>query len=43
MGRLFERPTLRATVDDMLEVVAKGRIRVIIDRIFPPIGGCRCP
>ena len=35
MGPLFERPTLRATVDEMLEAVPKGRIQVVIDRIFP--------
>ncbi|QPI45295.1 MULTISPECIES: quinone oxidoreductase family protein [Pectobacterium] len=35
MGPLFERPEVRASVDDMLQVVAAGRIRVVIDRIFP--------
>ncbi|MBG0751158.1 MULTISPECIES: quinone oxidoreductase family protein [Pectobacterium] len=35
MGALFERPEVRASVDDMLQAVAAGRIRVVIDRIFP--------
>ncbi len=35
MGPLFERPAVRASVDDMLQGVAAGRIRVVIDRIFP--------
>ncbi|WP_414164168.1 quinone oxidoreductase family protein [Superficieibacter sp. BNK-5] len=35
MGPLFERPGVRASVDDMLQAVATGRIRVVIDRIFP--------
>lgn len=35
MGPLFERPEVRASVDDMLQAVAAGRIRVVIDRIFP--------
>lgn len=35
MGPLFERPGVRASVDDMLQAVAAGRIRVVIDRIFP--------
>jgi NADPH:quinone reductase-like Zn-dependent oxidoreductase len=34
MGPLFERPGVRASVDDMLQAVAAGRIRVVIDRIF---------
>ncbi|XQS17049.1 zinc-binding alcohol dehydrogenase family protein [Citrobacter telavivensis] len=35
MGPLFERPDVRTSVDDMLQAVAAGRIRVVIDRIFP--------
>ncbi|POP47650.1 NADP-dependent oxidoreductase [Superficieibacter electus] len=35
MGPLFEKPEVRASVDDMLQAVAAGRIRVVIDRIFP--------
>jgi NADPH:quinone reductase-like Zn-dependent oxidoreductase len=35
MGPLFERPGVQASVDDMLQAVAAGRIRVVIDRIFP--------
>lgn len=35
MRPLFERPGVRASVDDMLRAVAAGRIRVVIDRIFP--------
>lgn len=35
MGPLFERPAVRSSVDDMLQAVAAGRIRVVIDRIFP--------
>ena len=35
MGPLFERPEVRASVDEMLQAVATGRIRVVIDRIFP--------
>jgi NADPH:quinone reductase-like Zn-dependent oxidoreductase len=35
MGPLFERPGVRASVGDMLQAVAAGRIRVVIDRIFP--------
>lgn len=35
MGPLFERPEVRASVDEMLQAVAAGRIRVVIDRIFP--------
>nr|WP_129952597.1 zinc-binding alcohol dehydrogenase family protein [Rahnella sp. RFA10(1/100)] len=35
MGPLFERPGVWASVDDMLQAVAAGRIRVVIDRIFP--------
>lgn len=35
MGPLFEKPGVRASVDDMLRAVAAGRIRVVIDRIFP--------
>ncbi|AEX51851.1 zinc-binding dehydrogenase [Rahnella aquatilis CIP 78.65 = ATCC 33071] len=35
MGPLFERPGVRASVDDMLQALAAGRIRVVIDRIFP--------
>ena len=34
MGPLFERPGVRTSVDDMLQAVAAGRIRVVIDRIF---------
>ncbi|EPK6614461.1 quinone oxidoreductase family protein [Enterobacter cloacae] len=35
MGPLFERPGVRTSVDNMLQAVAPGRIRVVIDRIFP--------
>ncbi|WP_413729629.1 quinone oxidoreductase family protein [Sodalis sp. RH22] len=35
MGPLFERPGVRASVDDMLQALAAGRIRIVIDRIFP--------
>ncbi|MDM2738257.1 zinc-binding alcohol dehydrogenase family protein [Citrobacter sp. Ct235] len=35
MGPLFERPGVRTSVDNMLQAVAAGRIRVVIDRIFP--------
>ncbi|WP_416378453.1 quinone oxidoreductase family protein [Enterobacter roggenkampii] len=35
MGPLFERPCVRTSVDDMLQAVATGHIRVVIDRIFP--------
>ncbi len=35
MGPLFERPGVRASVDNMLQAVVAGRIRVVIDRIFP--------
>lgn len=35
MGPLFERPEVRTSVDDILQAVAEGRIRVVIDRIFP--------
>jgi NADPH:quinone reductase-like Zn-dependent oxidoreductase len=35
MGPLFERPGVRTSVDDMLQAVAAGRIRVVIDRVFP--------
>lgn len=35
MGPLFERPSVRTSVDDMLQAVATGHIRVVIDRIFP--------
>ena len=35
MGPLFARPAVRSSVDDMLQAVAAGRIRVVIDRIFP--------
>ncbi|WJW88320.1 zinc-binding dehydrogenase [Enterobacter pseudoroggenkampii] len=35
MGPLFERSGVRKSVDDMLQAVAAGRIRVVIDRIFP--------
>ncbi|MBU9817977.1 zinc-binding alcohol dehydrogenase family protein [Rahnella sp. C60] len=35
MGPLFEKPGVWASVDDMLQAVAAGRIRVVIDRIFP--------
>ena len=35
MGPLFEKPGVRASVDDMLQALAAGRIRVVIDRIFP--------
>ena len=31
----FERPEVRASVDEMLQAEAAGRIRVVIDRIFP--------
>ena len=35
MGPLFETPAVRSTVDDLLQAVADGRIRTIVDRIFP--------
>ena len=35
MGPLFARPGVRASVDDLLQAVAAGRIKVVIDRIFP--------
>ncbi|CAI1494900.1 Quinone oxidoreductase 1 [Serratia quinivorans] len=35
MGPLFEKPGVWASVDDMLQAVAAGRIRGVIDRIFP--------
>ena len=35
IGPLFERHGVRTRVDDMLQAVAAGRIRVVIDRIFP--------
>lgn len=35
MGPLFARPAVRSSVDDMLQAVAAGRIRVVIDRVFP--------
>jgi NADPH:quinone reductase len=35
MGSLFERPAIRSTVDEMLEALAAGHIRVVIDRSFP--------
>ncbi|WP_421412972.1 quinone oxidoreductase family protein [Serratia plymuthica] len=35
MGPLFERPGVRVSVDDMLQALAAGRLRVVIDRIFP--------
>ena len=35
MGPLFEKPGVRTSVDDMLQAVAAGHIRVVIDRIFP--------
>ncbi|CNF54118.1 TPA: zinc-binding alcohol dehydrogenase family protein [Yersinia enterocolitica] len=35
MGPLFEKPGVWASVDDMLQAVAAGRIRAVIDRIFP--------
>lgn len=35
MGPLFERPSVRTGVDDMLQAVVAGRITVVIDRIFP--------
>ncbi|WP_437891452.1 quinone oxidoreductase family protein [Phytobacter sp. V91] len=35
MGPLFERPGVRTSVDNMLQAVVAGRIRVVIDRIFP--------
>lgn len=35
MGPLFERPGVRKSVDDMLQAVAAGHIRVVIDRVFP--------
>lgn len=34
MGPLFARHAVRSSVDDMLQAVAAGRIRVVIDRIF---------
>ncbi|WP_219214369.1 quinone oxidoreductase family protein [Variovorax boronicumulans] len=35
MGPLFERPTVRSSVDDLLQAVATGRIRAVIERTFP--------
>lgn len=35
MGPLFERSAVRSSVDDMLRAVAKGRITVVIDHMFP--------
>ncbi|HHH9386572.1 TPA: zinc-binding alcohol dehydrogenase family protein [Pseudomonas aeruginosa] len=35
MGSLFERPAVRSSVDDLLQAVATGRIRAVIDRTFP--------
>ncbi|WP_141522372.1 zinc-binding dehydrogenase [Klebsiella grimontii] len=35
IGPLFERHGVRTRVDDMLQAVAAGRIRGVIDRIFP--------
>ncbi|CAM4249803.1 Alcohol dehydrogenase [Kerstersia similis] len=35
MGPLFERPAVRSSVDALLQAVADGRIRAIIDRTFP--------
>lgn len=35
MGPLFARPGVRASVDDLLQAVAAGRIKVVIDRLFP--------
>jgi NADPH:quinone reductase-like Zn-dependent oxidoreductase len=35
MGSLFERPAIRSIVDNMLEAIAKGDMRVVIDRTFP--------
>ncbi|MCV0057509.1 zinc-binding alcohol dehydrogenase family protein [Pseudomonas aeruginosa] len=35
MGPLFERPAVRSSVDDLLQAVATGRIRAVIDRTFP--------
>lgn len=35
IGPLFERHGVRTRVDDMLQAVVAGRIRVVIDRIFP--------
>ncbi|WP_296245061.1 zinc-binding dehydrogenase [uncultured Enterobacter sp.] len=35
MGPLFERPGVRTSVDEMLQAVEEGRLRVVIDRIFP--------
>lgn len=35
MGALFERPAIRSIVDGMLDAVAKGHLRAVIDRTFP--------
>ncbi|OZI57719.1 hypothetical protein CAL20_10125 [Bordetella genomosp. 4] len=35
MGPLFERPAVRSSVDDLLQAVATGRFRAVIDRTFP--------
>ncbi len=34
MGSIFERPSVRGTVDDLLAAAAAGRIDVVIDRSF---------
>ncbi len=34
MGTLFERPSVRSNVDDMLKAIAKGSLRSVIDRTF---------
>ncbi|MEL1266334.1 zinc-binding alcohol dehydrogenase family protein [Pseudoxanthomonas putridarboris] len=35
MGPLFERPAVRATVNNLLQAIVTGRIRAVIDRTFP--------
>ncbi|MGE7991653.1 quinone oxidoreductase family protein [Pseudomonas sp. NPDC089554] len=35
MGPLFETPTVRASVNHLLQAVASGRIRPVIERTFP--------
>ena len=34
MGTLFERPSVRSSVDDMLKAIATGSLRSVIERTF---------